>query len=80
MEDSARAILSRVMFIRDDMDAGRLTRDQIRLYNQLGRQVEIVTKDMEAAGDSPAAEALWRQGAELIHEFMDEHFPCPTRH
>lgn len=80
MEDEARAILSRVMMIRDDLDAGRLTREQAKLYNQLGRHVEIVTKDMDATADSQAAEALWRQGAEYIHDFLAEHFPCPTKH
>ena len=80
MQDEARSILSRVMMIRDDMDAGRLTRAQIRLYNELGKRVEIVTKDMEAAADNQAADALWRLGADCIREFLAEHFPDPTKH
>jgi hypothetical protein len=80
MKDEARSILSRVMMIRDDMDASRLTRAQIRLYNELGKRVEIVTKDMEVAADNQAADALWRWGAEYIHDFLAEHFPCPTKH
>ncbi|MDG2520537.1 hypothetical protein P7B02_03200 [Caulobacter segnis] len=80
LEDEADALLSRIMMIRDDLDAGRLTAFQVQVYRELGRQVERVTRDMDAAADAEAADALWRQGADLIHAFLDEHFPDPTCH
>lgn len=80
LEDEADALLSRIMMIRDDLDAGRLTAFQVQIYRELGRRVEIVTRDMDAAADAAAADALWRQGADLIYAFLDEHFPEPTCH
>lgn len=80
MEDEADALLARIMMIRDDLNAGRLTREQVDSYRELGRRVERVTANMDAAADVHAADALWRQGAEMIKAFLAEHFPTPTCH
>lgn len=79
-EDEADAILARIMMVRDDLKAGRLTLEQVRAYRDLGRMVERITRDMEAAADIDAADALWRQGADLIDAYLAEHFPRPTCH
>lgn len=80
MEDEADALLARITMIRDDLNAGRLTREQVDCYRELGRRVERVTAHMDAAADVHAADALWRQGAEMIKAFLAEHFPTPTCH
>ena len=80
MEDEADALLARIMMIRDDLNAGRLTPHQVERYRELGRQVARVTADMDAAADIDAADALWRTGADMIEAFLAEHFPQPTRH
>lgn len=66
--------------IRDDLKAGRLSPNQEAAYRDLGRKVERVTRDMDAAADIDAATALWRQGAAIIKAYLAEHFPAPTRH
>ncbi|WP_163233885.1 hypothetical protein [Caulobacter rhizosphaerae] len=68
------------MMLRDDLKAGRLTLEQVRAYRGLGRMVERFTRDMDAAADQDAADALWRQGADLIVAYLAEHFPVPTCH
>lgn len=80
MDDEAEALLSRIRMVRDDLDAGRLSGDQVRRYRQLGREVERITRQMDTAADPEVAEGLWTTGAELIRTFLDEHFPTPTRH
>ncbi|MBI1684199.1 hypothetical protein [Caulobacter hibisci] len=80
MDDEAEALLGRIRAVRADLEAGRLTPDQVRLYRRLGRNVERITRWMDDAPDSQAAEALWAQGAQIIAAFLDEHFPLPTRH
>ncbi|PLR27902.1 hypothetical protein SGCZBJ_05985 [Caulobacter zeae] len=80
MEAEADALLARIRRIRGDLKAGRLTPRQVRLYAKLGREVERITRWMDAAPDADAAQALWTQGARLIRDFLDEHFPVPTRH
>lgn len=80
MEDEADALLARIRMIRDDLQAGRLSSGQARLYAQLGREVERITRCMDLAVDVEIAEVLWKQGATLIRSFLDEHFPLPTRH
>lgn len=80
MEDEADALLARIMMIRDDLNAGRLTPEQVERYRDLGRHVARITADMDAAADIYAADALWRQGADLIGTFLAEHFPEPTCH
>ncbi|NQE64465.1 hypothetical protein E1H18_4721 [Caulobacter sp. RHG1] len=42
--------------------------------------VERVTREMDAAADIDAADALWRKGAEIIRAYLAEHFPEPTCH
>ena len=79
-EDEADALLARIMMIRDDLKAGRLTLEQVRAYRDLGRMVERITRDMDAAADVVAADALWRAGADLIKAYLAKHFPAPTRH
>jgi hypothetical protein len=44
-----------------------------------GATVEIVMKEIDTAADNQAADALWRHGPEYIHDFLAEHFPCPTK-
>jgi hypothetical protein len=80
LEDRAEALLARIMMIRDDLQAGRLTLAQVDAYRRLGRTVERITREMDAAADVEVADALWRQGADLIEAFLDEHFPAPTCH
>lgn len=80
MEDEADALLARIMMIRDDLNAGRLTPEQVHRYRELGRRVEQVTTDMDASADVHAADALWRRGADMIEAFLAEHFPLPTCH
>ncbi len=79
-QDEADALLARIMMLRDDLKAGRLTLEQVRAYRGLGRMVERFTRDMDAAADQDAADALWRQGADLIVAYLAEHFPVPTCH
>lgn len=45
--------------IRDDLNAGRLTLEQVSAYRDLGRMVERITRDMDVAADLEAADALW---------------------
>lgn len=80
MDEEAEAILARIRMVRDDLDAGRLSRDQVLRYRQLGREVERITRQMDIAADPQVAESLWTTGAELIRTFLNEHFPAPTRH
>lgn len=79
-EAEAEALLARIMMIRDDLRAGRLTPVQVEAYRRLGRTVERLTHEMDAAADAEAADALWRQGADLILAYLAEHFPTPTCH
>ena len=58
MNDEATAILAHVMWVRDDLEAGRLTQEQAGLYTQLGRKVSGLTDLMEATSDPDTAEAL----------------------
>lgn len=80
LEAEAEALLARIRRIRADLDAGRLTHRQVRLYSRLGREVERITRCMDVAPDAEAAESLWMDGAQLIRAFLDEHFPSQTRH
>lgn len=80
LEDEADLLLGRIMMIRDDLKAGRLTWEQVQAYRDLGRMVERVTREMDAAADIDAADALWRKGAEIINAYLAEHFPEPTCH
>ena len=79
-QDEADALLARIMMIRDDLKAGRLTPAQVEAYRRLGRTVDRITREMDAAADVEAADALWRQGAEIIKAYLAEHFAAPTRH
>ncbi len=79
-EDEADALLARIMMIRDDLKAGRLTHSQVQAYRDLGRTVERITRDMDAAADLEAADALWQAGAKIIRAYLAEHFPEPTCH
>ena len=79
-EDEADILLARIMMLRDDLKAGRLSLSQIAAYRALGRTVERITREMDAAADVEAAGALWRQGAEIIRAYLAEHFPTPTCH
>lgn len=80
MKDEATAILAHVMWVRDDLEAGRLTSEQAGLYTRLGRKVARLTDMMEATSDPDTAEAIWRQGADIIRDFLAEHFPRPRAH
>ncbi len=80
LEDEADLLLGRIMMIRDDLKAGQLTWEQVQAYRDLGRMVERVTREMDAAADIDAADALWRKGAEIIRAYLAEHFPEPTCH
>lgn len=80
LEDEAEALLARIMMIRDDLKAGRLTPAQVEAYRRLGRTVERIIRKMDAADDVEAADVLWRQGADLIRTYLAEHFPQPTCH
>lgn len=79
VDEEADALLARIQMIRDDLDAGRLNAHQIRLYRQLGEDVERVTRFLDLV-DADGAQAAWRRGADLIRSFLDDHFPRPTRH
>lgn len=79
-QDEADALLARIMMIRDDWSAGRLTPGQVEAYRRLGRTVDRITREMDAAADIEAANALWRQGADLIKAYLAEHFTAPTCH
>jgi hypothetical protein len=79
-QDEADALLARIMMVRDDLKAGRLTLAQVEAYRRLGRTVDRITRQMDAAADIEAATALWREGAELIRTFLAEHFETPTCH
>ncbi len=79
-QDEADALLARIMMLRDDLKAGRLSLEQVRAYRDLGREVERFTRAMDAAPDQDAADAIWRQGADLIEAYLAEHFPAPTCH
>lgn len=80
MEEEAAVLMARIRMVRSELEAGRLTPQQIRLYRELGRQVEQITRRMDEAADAKDAELLWSQGAAFIRAFLDEHFPQPTRH
>ncbi len=66
--------------IRDDWRAGRLTLGQVEAYRRLGRTVDRITREMDAAADIEAANALWRKGADLIKAYLADHFAAPTCH
>ncbi|PVM88598.1 hypothetical protein [Caulobacter endophyticus] len=78
--DEADVLLARIMMIRDDLKSGRLTLVQVEAYRRLGRTVERITREMDAAADVEAADALWREGADLIKAYLAEHFATPTCH
>jgi len=80
MEQEAEALLERIRSLREALEAGRLTPRQVALYRDLGRQVEEITRRMDAAADVRTAERLWSSGAELIRTFLDEQFDLPTVH
>lgn len=80
LEHSAEALLARIKRLRDALENGQLTVRQVELYRCLGVKVAAITRRMDAAADTDAAEALWREGAALIRSYLDEHFPQPTWH
>lgn len=80
LQDEADALLARIMMLRDDLKAGRLSLGQVEAYRRLGRTVERITREMDAAVDVETANGLWRQGAVLIRAYLDEHFAAPTCH
>ncbi|WP_454762330.1 hypothetical protein [Caulobacter segnis] len=80
MDDGADILLARIMMIRDDLKAGRLTPEQVEAYRRLGRTVDGITREMDVAVDVEAATALWREGAEIIKTCLAEHFTAPTCH
>jgi len=77
MTAHAEQILSHVMYVRDDLDAGRLSAEQAKAYAHLGRQVDKITRAVEAAPDQDTADALWETGARMIDDFLTTHFPLP---
>ncbi|AZS19192.1 hypothetical protein CSW63_00205 (plasmid) [Caulobacter sp. FWC26] len=79
-QDEAEALLARIMMIRDDLKAGRLTWAQVEAYRRLGRTVERITRQMDAAPDLETADALWREGVKIIRTYLAEHFAAPTCH
>ena len=79
-QDEADSLLARIMMIRDDLKAGRLTPEQVEAYRRLGRTVDRITRAMDAAADVEAAAVLWRQGAEIIKTYLAEHFASPPCH
>lgn len=80
MDQEAEELLARIRTVREALEAGRLTSAQIQLYRQLGRDVERITQEMDAAPDAETADLLWASGARQIREFLDLHFTALTRH
>lgn len=80
MDQDAEELLARIRLVREALQAGRLSPGQVRLYQQLGIEVERITREMDAAPDVATADVLWISGARLIREFLDLHFLGATRH
>lgn len=80
MDQEADALLARIRTLREELRAGRLSARQVEAYRDLGRQVDQITRQMDEAPNSEAAERLWIEGAQLIRTFLDENFGAPTVH
>jgi hypothetical protein len=80
IEQQAEALMAHIRRVREAFLAGRLTMAQVQAYRKLGRKVERITRQMDAAPDAEAAERIWRTGAALIVTYLDTHFAGLMRH
>jgi hypothetical protein len=77
MEDEVRALLTRVMIVPDDLDAGRLDENGVLRFIDLGQRLDRALLALEGVEDRAVFLEIWREHARPIETFLDRHFARP---
>ncbi len=80
MEDEVRALLTRVILVRDDLDAGRLDENGVLRFIDLGQRLDRALLALDGVEDRDAFLRIWREHARPIEAFLDRHFARPRLH
>lgn len=77
MEDEVRALLTRILIVRDDLDAGRLDENCVLRFVDLGQRLDRALLALDGVEDRAVFLEIWREHVRPIEAFLDRHFTRP---
>ena len=77
--DETRVSLSKLLWFRDEIAAGRCDEALERDYAELSARVEVALANMKIATSNAEAEVIWERAAEEIATFIAQRVR-PTLH